>query len=200
MYKIGRMIAAFLRLLLHVRVEGLDNVPQDSAAILAPNHSSSWEPILMLGLGPKPIYFMAKEEFFHNRVSAWFFDSMNAFPVRRGTPDRKAIRRALSILENRQLLCIFPEGTRLKRPEDGKAHHGASLIALSAKAPIVPVGCIGTGRIIPFGWRRPVIIRFGSAVYYHEMYGDKKTAVVLEETSQDLMNRISNLLSGSAGI
>lgn len=132
------------RLLFHWRVSGLENVPQ-GGAIIAPNHQSIWDiPLVALALAGRRTYFMAKSELFRNPIFARIIRTLLAFPVRRGAPDRAAIRYAIEILKQGELLTIFPEGTRSKTGELKEAEAGLSLIAARAQVPIVPVGIKGT--------------------------------------------------------
>ena len=153
------------RLLFHWRVSGLENVPQ-GGAIIAPNHQSIWDiPLVALALAGRRTYFMAKSELFRNPIFARIIRTLLAFPVRRGAPDRAAIRYAIEILKQGELLTIFPEGTRSKTGELKEAEAGLSLIAARAQVPIVPVGIKGTRQM--FGREKflpTVEIHFGEPI------------------------------------
>ena len=95
-------LAAFFWLLFHLlfrlRVSGVENVPA-GGAIIAPNHQSFFDiPLvaMVLALHGRRTYFMAKSELFRNPVFAWIIHNLLAFPVRRGAPDRMAIRMLLT--------------------------------------------------------------------------------------------------------
>jgi 1-acyl-sn-glycerol-3-phosphate acyltransferase len=97
---------------------------------------------------------MAKAEFVRYPVLRWFATQAGAFPVRRGTPDRKALRHAQGLLDDGLLVGMFPEGTRsrtggLKEPFDG-----ASLVALRSNAPIIPCALVGT-ESLPLSGSKP---------------------------------------------
>lgn len=184
-----------LRRLFGVSVEGFEHLPRDGAVILAPNHASAWDPVFLFGIAGRPMYFMAKEELFRNQLLARLLYAVHAFPVRRGTADKKALRRSLIVLEQRQVLCVFPEGTRNRGKDPLSAHHGIAMLCLRAQAPVLPVACIGTRERLVTWWKKPVRIRFGEPVHYEEAFGEKVNAQILEAISEDLMTRISNLLS-----
>jgi len=150
------------RLLFRLRISGLENVPQ-GGAIIAPNHQSFWDiPLVGLALAGRRTHFMAKSELFRNPLFAWIIRTLLAFPVRRGAPDRTAIRYAISILKQGELLTIFPEGTRSKTGELKAAEAGLTLIAARAQAPIVPVGIKGTRQMFSRENFFPQVeIRFG---------------------------------------
>ena len=151
------------RLLFRLRISGLENVPQ-GGAIIAPNHQSFWDiPLVGLALAGRRTHFMAKSELFSNPLFAWTIRTLLAFPVRRGAPDRTAIRYAIDILKQGELLTIFPEGTRSKTGELKAAEAGLTLIAARAQAPIVPVGIKGTRQMFSRENFFPQVeIRFGA--------------------------------------
>ncbi|NLV15922.1 MAG: 1-acyl-sn-glycerol-3-phosphate acyltransferase [Syntrophomonadaceae bacterium] len=176
-----------------VKVEGRENIPAQGGVILAANHLSFWDPVVIAAVVNRKIHYMAKEELFENIFLASFFSRLNAFPVKRGLPDRKALKKSLVLLEEGKVLGIFPEGTRSKTGELSKPQHGIAMLALKGKAPVVPVACIGTKKIFPWGWFSPVVIIIGKALIYEEFYDAKVTTALLEGISKDIMDRISLL-------
>lgn len=133
-------------LLFRWRISGVENVPA-GGAIIAPNHQSFFDiPLvaLVLALHGRRTHFMAKSELFRNPAFAWIIRNLLAFPVRRGAPDRMAIRYAIERLKQGELVVIFPEGTRSKTGQLKEAEAGLSLIAARAVVPVVPVGIGGT--------------------------------------------------------
>ena len=164
-------LAAFFwllfRFLFRLRVSGVENVPA-GGAIIAPNHQSFFDiPLvaLVLALHGRRTYFMAKSELFRNPVFAWIIRGLLAFPVRRGAPDRTAIRYAINLLNQGDLVTIFPEGTRSKTGQLKDAEAGLSLIAAKAGVPVVPVGIGGTRLMFSKEQFFPrVTIRFGAPI------------------------------------
>ena len=89
------------------------------------------------------VFFMAKEEIFRNRLSSWFFGKqLGAFPVKRGAGDTAALDTARAIVGDGRLLGIFPEGTRSRDGQLGRAKSGAALIAAQTGASILPAAII----------------------------------------------------------
>ncbi|HUG15496.1 MAG TPA: lysophospholipid acyltransferase family protein [Thermomicrobiales bacterium] len=133
-----------LGIVLRLRIRGLKNVPKRGGAIVICNHLGWIDPVLLMAASPRPILFMAKEEAMNIPVARWFARQAGTFPVKRSSPDRKALRHAQSRLESGLLVGMFPEGTRsttggLKNPFDG-----ASLVAARTGAPIIPCAVLGT--------------------------------------------------------
>lgn len=156
--------APLLLAVFRVRVVGGDRVPLEGGALLAGNHVSYMDPVLLWCCLSRPVRFMAKAELWGNRVFAWVLPRIGAFPVRRGEADRSAIAVATDTLAGGGLVGMFPEGTRGGGRET-TAHDGVSFLAMRAHVPVVPVGLVGTETAWPRGRRLPrpvpVTIAFG---------------------------------------
>jgi 1-acyl-sn-glycerol-3-phosphate acyltransferase len=114
LYRIARaLVGVFARLLFRVEYEGLQNVPDRRGGyILAGNHSSYLDPVVLaIGVSPM-IHFMAKEELVSRRWAAWLFSKLGVVPVSRGTGDMGAVERCAQLTREGGVLGIFPEGTR----------------------------------------------------------------------------------------
>ncbi len=149
----------------------------------------------MVGISlSRPVHFMAKVELFNNKILGKLLTAVHAFPVKRGTADRKAIRQALEILEEGKVLGIFPEGARKKVLPDAQVQSGVALLALKSGATIIPVACIGTDKDFPLGWFRPLLVKVGDPVNLHQYAGRKITSALLEQVSEEIMKEINSLL------
>lgn len=179
----------YFKLFYVLKFEGLENVPPQGPYIICSNHTSWFDPPLIgcLPAGGQKVYFMAKEELFKLFLIGSIFNKLKAFPVKRNTADRKAIRRALQVLEDGEILGLFPEGTRIRSGELGKPYHGAALIALKSKEPVLPVAIEW-----PPGLFQPVKINVGALIYFTE--GGKIKGNVLEKASVHIMGEIRKLL------
>ena len=152
--------------LYRTRFIGGERVPH-GGAVLAGNHVSYLDPVLLWCGAPRPVRFMAKSELFSAPVIGYFLPRLWSFPVRRGEPDRAAITTATAHLTQGELVGIFPEGTRQRSGDDlGEANEGVAFIAIRAGVPVVPVGIAGTEKAMPDGTRIP---RFPRVTFY---YGD----------------------------
>ncbi len=128
-----------------MRVYGADRLPRDSGYVLASNHLA-WSDPFVVGMlvAPRVLYYMAKRELWSVPVVGTLIPHTGAFPVDRGQPDRDALRMARSVLDNGQVLGVFVEGTRQKTGEIGNARSGASMLAMGARVPVLPV-CVRSG-------------------------------------------------------
>jgi 1-acyl-sn-glycerol-3-phosphate acyltransferase len=190
-----------LRPLLSLRLIGVENVPSDGALLVASNHLSNADPIILEAAFPRPLFFLGKSELFRNPVFRWILHRFGGIPLERGTADRAAIRRAGAVLAQGIALGIYPEGVRSKTAALVKGLPGAGLIALQSDAPVLPVAIYGTeffpvnGDIPP---RRPkdlprgVTVHFGSPMRIPERVDGKR--VTAEEATHLIMERIAELL------
>lgn len=137
------------RLLFGFRIEGIENVPRKSGALVICNHIHNSDPILLVAAYPRPLLWMAKKEVFSVPVIGWIADSAGAFPVDRGSADRAAMRNAERLLREHYLVGVFPEGTRSVTGGLKDVYPGVALIAVKSGVPILPTAIIGSDRL-PF--------------------------------------------------
>ena len=182
----------FFTVFFRFKIIGAEHIPATGGVIIAANHISLWDPPVIAAACTRSINFMAKEELFAVGIFNWLITTLKAFPVRRGTADRAAIRYAINLLKNGEILGAFPEGTRSISGELGQPEPGIAMIALKAGVPIIPVGITGTNKVFKHGCIFPqFIVRFGKPIMISEERADKQ---VLETFSHTLMKEISCLL------
>ena len=147
-----KMIYAFLRATLGfyfftlkgLTYEGVENIPETGAVIVAPNHKSNFDPPLIGICSPRIVHYMAKEELFEKPILAPILRFFGTFPVKRGSIDRSAVRQAMKEIKNGEPLGIFPEGTRVRGNKIGRFHDGMASLALMTGTPILPVAVLGS--------------------------------------------------------
>jgi 1-acyl-sn-glycerol-3-phosphate acyltransferase len=156
---------ALARIFCGLRVHGLENLPAPPF-IVAANHISLFDPPILGGVVPYEVAFMAKVELFRKPLLGPLIRSLNAFPVKRGLPDREAIDRALETLRGGRALILFPEGTRDRSAGPIRApKSGVGLFAVSAQLSVVPVYMEGTNRFSRALLRAPRFrVTFGTPI------------------------------------
>ncbi|MDO4540685.1 MAG: lysophospholipid acyltransferase family protein [Syntrophomonadaceae bacterium] len=194
LYRGGRAIARLILWLMRVKVTGAENLPREGGVLVCANHVSYWDPVVIGCLLNRPINFMAKAEFFENRFSGAVFRGLRAFPVKRGSGDRQAIRRAMELLQAGEVVGIFPEGSRNQSGELLKPQLGTAMIAAKTGSPVLPVACVGGRKRLIRGWFRPRELRVGQPITMERYQGQKVNSQALELISTEIVNGIDSLL------
>jgi 1-acyl-sn-glycerol-3-phosphate acyltransferase len=155
---VRNVVVVFSRLFWRMSIEGRDNVPAHGAFVLAPVHRSNVDTLLVAGLTRRRLRYMGKDTLWKIGWIGRIFSALGAFPVRRGTIDREALRRCSEVLAGGEPLVVFPEGTRQSGHQVADLFEGAAYLSLRAGVPIVPVGIGGSEAAMPRGSRlmRPV--------------------------------------------
>ncbi|TDX53308.1 lysophospholipid acyltransferase family protein [Orenia marismortui] len=172
------------------KVKGLENLPEEGGVIVVANHQSNYDPPILGCSLNRQVHFMAKEDLFDGFIKNKYMRSVGAFPVKRGRGDMGAIKTALKLLRNGEVLGIFPEGTRSKTGKLKRAKLGAVMLALKSEVPIVPVGLKGTKK--PF--REDLIINIGKAFMLDKYYNRKLDKEEMKEVGKEIMAKIAELL------
>ncbi len=189
------------------RIEGNHHEPIAGPLLIVSNHVSDLDPLVVAVALRRRVRFMAKIELFRPPVLRWWITACGAFPVRRGQPDRQALRTARSVLERGGALVMFPEGTRgsslhdLRPPEPG-----AALLALRTGAAILPVAVIGTDTVLPKGAHRlsrgRIRVRVGAPIRVDGVGGEAATSRAdrerIETVGRQFMGVIAGLLDVTA--
>lgn len=162
------VVAPALRLYFQGQIYGQEHIPKTSGLIVVANHASDFDPLLLSCALRRPVSYMAKEELFQVPVLNQAIRLYGAYPVKRGSPDRSAIRAALTQLESGWAVGVFLSGTRTADGRIPSAKLGAAMIAAKAKAPILPVSLWGTQRIVSKGRLLPravpITVRIGAVI------------------------------------
>ena len=168
-YVFGRMIVAPLaRIVYRPRIEGKANVPKSGPVIFASNHLSFIDSIAIPVAAPRVVHFLAKSSYFDKPASRWFFTAIGAIPVQRGAGQAAldALDQQRALLDEGKAVALYPEGTRSLDGRLYKGRTGVAFLALQAGARVVPVGLIGTDKVMPVGAKKPsfrhrITVRFG---------------------------------------
>lgn len=184
------------KLFYNFHIEGTENIPQDRALVMASNHRSYADPVILTMPMKKPVTYMAKEELFKNKLFGWFITKLGAFPVKRGAGDLQVIDDAVGILESGRHLVIFPEGTRSKDGKVGKGKTGVALIAARSGADVLPCGIIFEGEKLHF--RSKLTLRFGKVIPAEEIAVTDGSPRELKAAKLRIMGAITELVEGNS--
>ena len=178
------------------RVYGQENVPKKHPVVVVSNHASYFDPPLLSCCVGRPVAFMAKEELFKVPLLKEGIRLYGAYPVKRGSSDRSAIRAALTALKDGWLVGIFLQGTRTLDGKIDDPKLGAAMIAAKAQVPLLPVSLWGTEKILkkgsPFPYPVPLTIRIGEVIEPPE--SNKRQALeTVTEKCATVINQLHDL-------
>jgi len=191
-YKTARVLTTLtVKPLFRLRVEGSENIPKEGPILIASNHLSVLDPVVLAYGVPRPVAFVAKAELFRLPVLSWIIPRLYAIPLERGAGDLAAVKAAIRALREGLAFGIFPEGTRSRTGKLQPFKTGAAAIA----ALVVPAAVIGTDKAWPVGKGprpfTPVRVRYGEPLDFSHVKLDKKS---LLEATRELEHAVRALL------
>lgn len=201
---IKAVLGPILRLMFRPRVEGAENIPGTGPVILAGNHLTFIDSMILPLVTNRPVFFIGKDEYvtgkgLKGRLMAWFFTGVGMIPVDRdgGRGGVAALMTGRRILDDGKVFGIYPEGTR---SPDGRLYRGRTGIArltLMTNAPVVPFAMIGTDKLQPGGKGLPrpgkVTVRFGEAMEFSRYDGMDRDRYVLRAVTDSVMTEVMRL-------
>jgi 1-acyl-sn-glycerol-3-phosphate acyltransferase len=129
-----------------MKFHGMEFFPEDGP-IIAINHASNYDPIILGSIIKRKIHFLAKKELYSYSGSNWFFSKLHAIPVdRRSGNVIKAVRCCLRAINNGEVLGIFPEGKRCNNGEIVQPKKGVAFFAMKTGASVIPVAITGVSK------------------------------------------------------
>lgn len=185
-----KSVVLFLyRLVFQVKIEGLENVPKDGAALICPNHISFLDGPMVVAVLKRRVNIMTKAEAF-KPILGYFMKKMGCFPVQRQKKDFGSLKKCVDVLKKGELVCIFPEGTRNGIKKGKKLGRGAAFLLMTSKVPLIPVGIVGKYK--PFGKLK---IRFGKPISFEEFWGMEDNREIYEKVNEKVLLNIQNQLT-----
>ncbi|HEX6153952.1 MAG TPA: 1-acyl-sn-glycerol-3-phosphate acyltransferase [Solirubrobacterales bacterium] len=155
MYHVARaVLLPFFLVYFRLARLGRDYGKAKGGIIVAANHRSFLDPFVVGACLPwrRPMNYMAKVELFEKRWQGWMLSRLGAFPVRRGESDEDSMLTARMIAERGGAVCVFPEGTRIRRGTLSSPKRGVGRLALQTGAVVIPTAVLGTEEVRR-GWR-----------------------------------------------
>ncbi len=122
-----------------LEIKGTENIPQSGSLLITANHISYLDPFLVAGNVSRCIHFIAMEELFASRLTAFLMRRWKTIPVKRNSPDKRTITQALSLLGEGNIVGVFPEGGIVKTDTDTAYQTGVAMLAMKSQSPILPV-------------------------------------------------------------
>ncbi|MEV4412118.1 lysophospholipid acyltransferase family protein [Catellatospora sp. NPDC049609] len=197
-------LGPLLRLIFRPQVEGLENVPDTGAAILASNHLSFSDSIFIPLVVKRKVTFVAKAEYFtgkgiKGRLQKMFFVGTGTIPVDRsgGRAAQAALDTQLRVLRGGNIAGIYPEGTRSPDGRLFRGKTGVARLALESGAPVIPVAVLNTDKVQPSGKLIPKImkvrLRFGRPLDFSRYAGMAGDRFVERAITDEIMYEVMEL-------
>lgn len=201
-YRVLQIVLPWIVPIFRFQVVGKEEVPTTEGVILAANHVSYVDPLFIgAAILERQLHFMAKEELFRVPFLGAVIRGLHTVPVRRGQVDYAAIRQSLRLLEEGEILAMFPEGTRGDGMALQEAEEGIGLLAARSGCPVVPVYVHGTDSVLPRGKRiprlHPVTIYFGHPLRLAGEVAAKEPRGNYRSLSEEVMKGIAELKARS---
>ncbi len=150
-HTVRTIVTVFCRVWCRMTIEGRENLPTSGPFILAPTHRSIIDTPVASGVYRRRMRFMGADKWWSNRYFGKLLTALGGFPVSRGSADREALRRCISVIEGGEPLVLFPEGERKSGLVVQPLFEGAAYVAMKTGVPIIPVGIGGSERAMPKG-------------------------------------------------
>ena len=184
-------------------ISGLDHIPDTGGFIVASNHLSFFDSVLLQSMLPRLVRFFAKAEYFtapgiKGKLQKSFFESVGSIPVDRGQKAASvaALDRLVEFLDKGEGVGIYPDGTRSRDGRLYRGKTGVGWLALTTGAPVIPVGLTGTDRLQPPGRNLIVPHKFGLTVgepLQFEKIGPKHKPKLRRQITDEIMDAIAQL-------
>lgn len=188
LYKFLRALSKFLlKLFCKIEVKGKDVFPSGGHFILASNHISNLDPVLLGVVSPYVMNYIAKEELFKNKLFGFIMKKINVIPFKRGSSDIKALRTAVRVLKKKNLV-IFPQGTRGMEYSNFKL--GVGFLHKKTGAPLIVAKIYGSDSVLPKGAK---FMRKGKLKVIFAPVDNINEGDTYEEVSTKVIEKIKSL-------
>lgn len=185
----------------HLESHGSEHVPRQGGVLLVSNHVSLLDTLIIGAATDRELHFMGANTFYRIPGFGWLLTKFNGFSIKRGTPDRQALREALSRLQTGKALLVFPEGTRSVDGRLGEMKKGVSFMIHHSGVPVIPVFIKGAERFLPRGAKfiRPakLSVTFGPPIDFTGIEGIAQKQELYQQMSEQIRQAISVLKEDS---
>lgn len=188
-----------VRWAVRMQVKGAQHVPREGGVLLAINHFSWADPVLVAASMDRPAFYLAKEKLFKNPITRVVFEGLGQIRVdRESGGNEAAIQTAVGGLQKGVLIGVFPEGTRSRYGELKRGKTGIARIAARSGAPVLPIA-ITTAELWPKHATMPklgerVYVNIGEVMHLDLKPADAEDRQRMRDATDDVMERIRELL------
>jgi len=194
-YTVAKLISYILcKIYFRLEVNGADNIPEKGGVLVASNHSSFLDPVIV-GVGiSRQTYYLTKQNLFEIPIFGLLIRALHTIPVKREQVSISTFKELIKSLNAKKAIILFPEGTRSIDGKLGQGKMGVSMLALKADVPIVPAYIDGATKAFPKDgkWIYPKKIRviFGKPIIPNSEYPNKNNYRRISAQVMESINRL----------
>lgn len=190
------------------KIGGLENIPKDGPFIIAANHTSYYETVLLhtilIPRINKEVHALCNSYYWRYLVARYFLDMSQTIPVyveksvKSRSKNKKSFNKALHYLKKKEIVLVFPEGKRGDGKKLNKAYNGVAKLAIKSKVPVMPVGFVDAHKVLPKGKLVPRFkraeVRFGKPMKFERFYNKKINDKILNQVTGEIMKQVGKLI------
>lgn len=170
LYTVLKPLAILIfKIFFRIKAFGQENIPKKGGFILASNHASFLDPVVLGVACSRKLNFMAKEELFYNPLFSRFISYLGAFPVKRDSADLSALKEAMHRVKIGGALVLFPAGSRRFDSDSGEPYPGIGFLATKLNVPVIPAFIRGSdlalSKVAKFIWPCKISVYFGEQIF-----------------------------------
>ena len=194
-YTVAKLISyIFCKIYFRLEVNGADNIPEKGGVLVASNHSSFLDPVIV-GVGiSRQTYYLTKQSLFEIPIFGLLIKALHTIPVRRELVSVSTFKELIKSLNAKKAIILFPEGTRSTDGKLGQGKIGIGMLALKTDVPIVPVYIDGAVKAFPKHgkWIQPKKIRvvFGKPIMPNSKDPNKNNYRRISSQVMESINRL----------
>lgn len=173
----------YFRLFYSLRIYGIDNIYK-GGAIIAPNHTSFYDPPIICGSWPEETHYLARSTLFNKAFLRWLITRLNAHPVTGTAQDLQSFKVICELLNGNKKVVIFPEGERSDDGKLGEIKTGVAMLALRCHCPIIPAYIKGAYDVWPKQQKWPKLFGKITCVFGKPIFPDEFASLPKKEAQQ----------------
>ena len=187
-------LSAIIKKLYRVEIIGAENEPEEGPFIVCANHLSNHDVVLLAASLKHQVRYLAKAELFKIPLLKQLITALGAFPVDRKKGDVAAIKKMIQLVENGEVIGIFPQGHRYPRihPSETSVKHGAGLVACKTKATILPVAI--ENKKMKVGFFRKTTLKIGKPIEFSSFGEIESNKSGYEQVTSEVFAKICSMV------
>ena len=184
---VTKVFEIVVKMFFKVEIRGIENIPKEGPFIVACNHKSNWDAIILAGLlRDRKMNSVAKKELFKNPILGYFLSKLSVIPIDRDKPEISTIKKILKLLKDKEVVAIFPEGTRHKDLNTfAEVKSGIGMFVIKGKSSVLSISLVTNYKMFS-----KVVVIIDKPMSFDEYFNKKATSQDYEKVSNEIMDKI----------